>query len=240
MPSLTSHLLHLDEAALTRATTHPFLSAAATSTLPTAKLQHWLAQDRLYALSYTNFIGALLAQISIPTGPARERSVEWRVCDVLIDALVNIRRELGLFEATAREEGWSAQICGDALQVERPTRCYRDLFAGSVAQGKPVIVGLVVLWATEECYLRSWKFAASRIPKEGGEGARSGTAGVMQRVFIPNWSSREFEAFVRKLRGLVNRMGNLWGVEEGDWVWRECEMAWRQVLWCEEEFWPEV
>lgn len=51
MPSLTAHLVKLDETALQKATTHPFLSAAATSSLQPHKLRQWLAQDRLYALS---------------------------------------------------------------------------------------------------------------------------------------------------------------------------------------------
>lgn len=31
-----------------------------------------------------------------------------------------------------------------------------------------------------------------------------------------------------------------WGVEEDSWVWKECEAAFRQVLWVEAEFWPHV
>ena len=60
----------------------------------------------------------------------------------------------------------------------------------------------------------------------------------MQRTFIPNWSSPEFEAFVRKIGGLVNKFGGY--CEEGGWEWRECEVAFRQVLWAEREFWPNV
>ncbi|USW54348.1 Putative thiaminase-2/PQQC, hem oxygenase-like, multi-helical [Septoria linicola] len=232
MPSLTSHLLKLDPAGLDKATQHPFLKAAATSSLPQAKLRHWLAQDRVYALSYVNFIGSLLAQLSVPTGSNRENSIEWRVADVLIDALDNIRREIRLFEQVAEDEGFKDEICD--VECERATRCYQDLFAGSVAQGRPVIVGLVVLWATEECYLRSWKFAKEHLKFEG-----EGEADVMQKTFIPNWTSPEFEAFVRRLGGLVNKMCNEWGVEEGGWVWKECEAAWKQVVWVEGEFWPE-
>jgi thiaminase len=95
-------------------------------------------------------------------------------------------------------------------------------------------VGLVVLWATEECYLRAWRFARESMPKEGGVGERE--KDVMRRVFIPNWSSEEFEGFVNRLRGLVDEIE----IEEGSWLWKECEKAWRQVVWVEGMFWPDV
>ncbi|CAK1364177.1 unnamed protein product [Cercospora beticola] len=250
--SLTTHLLSLDPSSLHQATTHPFLSLAATASLPTPKLQTWLAQDRLYALSYINFIGSLLSAIRIPAHAKREESLEWRIADVLIDALENIRREVRLFESVAEGEGWKNEVlCGKKsggeegdgndgedveVECEKATRCYKDLFAGCVSGGKPVIVGLVVLWATEECYLRSWRFARGVMEKEEKEnGKRDGEGDVMQRVLIPNWTSVEFEGFVRRLGDLVDE----WGVEEGGWVWRECEAVWRQVIWVEGEFWPE-
>ncbi|KAK0952775.1 hypothetical protein LTR91_024211 [Friedmanniomyces endolithicus] len=161
MPSLTAHLLHLDESALKAATQHPFLEAAATRSLPLEQLKTWLAQDRLYALAYTNFIGALLAKVPIPTTSDRETTLEWRAVDLLIDCLVNIRSESKLFEETAAAEGWLDEVC-DA-QPNRHTRAYQDLFAGAAAAQKPLIVGLTVLWATEECYLRAWRHAKSKM-----------------------------------------------------------------------------
>ncbi|EME79553.1 uncharacterized protein MYCFIDRAFT_120763, partial [Pseudocercospora fijiensis CIRAD86] len=203
------------------------------------KLKRWLAQDRIYALSYTTFIGSLLSQISIPHGSNRETSIEWRVVDILIEGLGNIRGEIALFESSAREEGWLEErrfVRGVGLRgswevaacwSSPQTRNYQDLFAGAI------LVGLTILWAPEECYLRAWRFALGKV-KVGKE------ADVMQRVFIPNWSSREFETFVRKLGGLVNEMATKCGVEERGWVWKECEAAWRQVIWVEKEFWPDV
>lgn len=235
MPSLTSHLLHLDPAGLEKSTQHPFLTAAATATLQQDKLRHWLAQDRLYALSYINFIGTLLAQISVPTSSNRENTIEWRIADTLIDALENIRREIRLFEEIAQAEGFQEEIC--EVECGRATRCYQDLFAGSVSQGRPLIVGLVVLWGTEECYLRAWRFARTQCDDVANLGDK-GDGDVMQKVLIPNWTSPEFEAFVRRLGGLVNTLCNEWGVEEGGFVWKECEAAWKQVIWVEGEFWP--
>ena len=232
MPSLTSHLLHLDQASLKAATTHPFLTAAATSTLPVERLKDWLAQDRLYALSYVNFIGTLLSRISIPTTSDRETTLHWRAADILIDCLTNIRRELALFEQTAAAEGWLDEICNARPTVQ--TRAYQDLFAGATAQGRSTLIGLTILWATEESYLRAWRFAWSKMD----QGVPAKQKDVMQRVFIPNWSSAEFEAFVRKIGALVNKFGAT--VEEDGEEWAECEVAFRQVLWAEKEFWPKV
>ncbi|KAK1054228.1 hypothetical protein LTR12_016793 [Friedmanniomyces endolithicus] len=233
MPSLTAHLLHLDESALKVATQHPFLEAAATRSLPLEQLKTWLAQDRLYALAYTNFIGALLAKVPIPTTSDRETTLEWRAVDLLIDCLVNIRSESKLFEETAAAEGWLDEVC-DA-QPNRHTRAYQDLFAGAAAAQKPLIVGLTVLWATEECYLRAWRHAKSKMDS----GLKVKEKDVMQRTFIPNWSSPEFEAFVRRIGALVNKFGSERAGEDG-WEWQECEVAWRQTMWLEKEFWPDV
>lgn len=223
MPSLTSHLLHLDDKALKEATNHPFLQAAATSSLPLKNLKFWLGQDRLYQMSYINFIGVMLATISVPNGSGRENSLEWRTADLLIDCLTNIRQEIKMFEDTAQAEGWLEDICDVSPSVQ--TRAYQDLFAGATAQGRPLIVGLTVLWATEECYLRAWRYAWSKMD----QGMKVKEKDVMQRTFIPNWSSAEFEAFVRRIGGMVNKFGGY--IEEGGYEWKECETAFRQVMW---------
>ncbi|KAF1819357.1 heme oxygenase-like protein [Dissoconium aciculare CBS 342.82] len=204
MPSLTAHLLQeVEEPLLTAATTNPFLAAAATATLPLTQLRDWLAQDRLYALSYVNFIGDLLARLRLPSSVDRVASLQWRIADQLIDCLTNIRRELALFEDTAAAEGWLEDICDP--RPAQATRCYQDLFAGATSMGRPVLVGLVILWASEECYLRAWRFASSHIDSSIAEADRD----VMQRVFIPNWSSEEFAKFVGNIRALVDELSKI-------------------------------
>jgi thiaminase len=249
MPSLTAHFLHLDEEGLKSATQHPFLEAAATASLPQDQLKEWLGQDRLYqmvwlqkvlynatitdnAKAYLNFMGEMLRKIPVPSHDQREASLEWRAVDIIIDSLTNIRTEIKMFEETAEEEGWLGDICG--VLPTPQTRAYQDLFAGATAQGRPLVVGLTVLWATEECYLRAWKHANLKMD----HGLKPKDKDVMQRVFIPNWSSPEFEAFVRRIGGVVNKFGQTY--EEDSWEWQECEIAFKQVLWAEEQFWPKV
>jgi thiaminase len=58
----------------------------------------------------------------------------------------------------------------------------------------------------------------------------------MREVFIPNWSSDEFEGFVKRLGDLVDEMGKTAGEEEV----HECEEVWEMVVWAENGFWPDV
>lgn len=227
-PSLTQHLLSLDPAGLHAATTHPFLTAAASGTLPAATTQTWLAQDRLYALSYTTFAATLLTKVRIPTCSARVSTLQWRIADALIASLAAITREVALFEDVAAARGWSGVF--DEARAGAATRAYRGVFAAAAQPAASLLVGLVTLWATEECYLRAWAGAAKELKGEVGE------EDVMAKVFIPNWSSEEFAAFVKVLAGLVDELGEDVGEDER----RECEDAWRVVLEVEKEFWPDV
>lgn len=105
--SLTQHLLSLNPTAIREATQHPFLKHAATGTLPSKAAISWLAQDRLYALSYVNFVSALLAKVRIPSSSNRTATPQWRTADALIECLLNIKNELQLFEDVAKNQGWS-------------------------------------------------------------------------------------------------------------------------------------
>ncbi|KAK1141662.1 hypothetical protein N8T08_008926, partial [Aspergillus melleus] len=108
--SLTTHLPTLTPHSLHRATTHPFLQRAGQGTLAKPVLEQWLSQDRLYAQSYIRFIGLLLSKIRFPAKPhsqtqLQSASLESRISSTLIDALVNIRREIEFFEVTAAAYG---------------------------------------------------------------------------------------------------------------------------------------
>jgi thiaminase len=87
---------------------------------------------------------------------------------------------------------------------------------------------MVTLWATEVCYLKAWSWARDQLVQNGED--------VMREVFIPNWSSEEFEGFVKRLGNLVDEMGRAAEEEEV----RECEEVWEMVVWVEKGFWPDV
>ncbi|KAJ5492840.1 hypothetical protein N7539_001586 [Penicillium diatomitis] len=416
---LTQWLLEATPQSLKRATTHPFLAAAGCGTVSKEKLSQWLSQDRLYAQSYIRFIGLLLAKIRIPenesmatmttiTAHSPGTSVEQRIIDVLIDALVNIRTELHFFKETAAEygldltalppregykdpesdadrpgstnasastaqsvpiatsagilttgprsacPGFTGRICqgtnvsvGDAESGEieddggpvnlqsrdaqsqlhrlckvqgeckapsgagpchlasstststsqspswlsvgagpavttpdcepcQPsrstttevsseqgpvffcanpiTRAYIDMFMSVASPGVSAIEGITVLWATEICYLRAWRYAASYGRKKALEtetvtsvqaaridGSVDADGGALRDRFIPNWSSEEFEEFVNRIGRVLDQMVDSFkGAEEAEMIRAKCLEWWRQVVWLEERFWPSM
>jgi thiaminase len=316
---LTTYLTTSCPHPLTRATTHPFLACAGRGALPKPLLSQWLSQDRLYAHAYIRFIGLLLSKIRLPAhNPDAARSAAQtaahRAADILIDALVNIRRELGFFEEVAAEFGLDLTAispedgmvlssadtgvrtggktaaesssaaatatggvggagcvpgkedggcCGSReggkpttsagrgdpekgctifFGPTRTTRAYIDLFMSAGSPGVSLLEGLVVLWATEECYLRAWRYARGFMDERGaGQGGGDADGGALRTRFIPNWTSGEFEGFVRSVGDVVDEMAGLVkGAEEGEMRRGQCLEWWRQVLWLEERFWPVV
>ncbi|KAL4897167.1 hypothetical protein BDV59DRAFT_169934 [Aspergillus ambiguus] len=237
-----------------KATTHPFLAAAGKGLLPATTLSQWLSQDRLYAQAYVRFIGLLLSKMQLPVVPTASSSPSeptTRAVGILIDAVVNIQRELQFFEEVAREYTLDLNCVPDSdpdpeTETEAGggkakakfgpapiTHAYIDMFMAAGSPAVSVLEGLVVLWATEVCYLRAWRYAASFLGEAGG---RDADGGALRERFIPNWSSGEFEAFVEDIAQVVDVMGES---ADAEMVGR-CERWWRQVVWLEERFWPEV
>jgi hypothetical protein len=118
------------------------------------------------------------------------------------------------------------------------------MFMSAGSAGVSVLEGLAVLWATEVCYLRSWKFAAGFMSERSNEGQDfSGDAdgGALRGKFIRNWTSVEFEGFVNDIGDVVDEMaGQLKGAEESELMRGRCLEWWKQILWLEEMFWPNV
>lgn len=138
-------------------------------------------------------------------------------------------RELKLFEDTATQHGWIGEL-GSAKPVIQ-TKAYKDLFAGAGQPSSTLFKGMVALWATEKCYLLAWTYAKTHLPEQGAS-----RHDVMRDIFIPNWSSTEFVAFVEVLENLVDDMADSVTSEDI----KDAEEQWRQVLWAEEAFWPAV
>ncbi|OJJ51671.1 hypothetical protein ASPZODRAFT_138745 [Penicilliopsis zonata CBS 506.65] len=122
------------------------------------------------------------------------------------------------------------------------TKAYIDLFMSAGSPAITLLEGFVVLWATEYCYLQAWKYAASfgesSVQEEGKEDA---DGGALRDHFIPNWSSAEFEAFVDTIGVVLDEMAaQVKGAEETERLRGKCLEWWRQVLWLEAQFWPDV
>lgn len=136
--------------------------------------------------------------------------------------------------------------CGTVFfSASRTTKAYIDMFMSAGSSGVSILEGLAVLWATEVCYLRAWRFAARCMREEhGAEGKDySGDAdgGALRGQFIDNWSSAEFEAFVTKIGNVLDEMaGQIKGAEEAEVMRTRCLEWWRQIVWLEERFWPDL
>ncbi|KAJ6033664.1 uncharacterized protein N7446_008042 [Penicillium canescens] len=135
--------------------------------------------------------------------------------------------------------------CGTiSFSASRTTRAYIDMFMSAGSAGVSVLEGLAVLWATEVCYLRAWRFAAGYMrqnmdEKQDYKGDADG--GALREKFIANWSSDEFEVFVNSIGDVVDEMaGQLKGAEETELMRGRCLEWWKQILWLEERFWPKV
>ncbi|KAJ5105839.1 hypothetical protein NUU61_003186 [Penicillium alfredii] len=122
----------------------------------------------------------------------------------------------------------------------RTTRAYIDLFMSAGSAGVSVLEGLAVLWATEVCYLRSWRYASSFLKeREANPSSDDTDGGALRDKFIPNWSSAEFEAFVNGIGDVLDEMAeSIKGAEEAEMMRGRCLEWWRQVVWLEERFWP--
>lgn len=245
-----------------RATKHPFLKAAGQGQISKTILSEWLAQDRLYAQSYIRFIGLLLSKVRLPSGnpntrKSQEPTTEQRVFDILVEALVGIQSELRFFDSTAAEYGLDlTAIPRDEVEGEGTsgifgpspiTRAYVDLFMSAGSAGVSLLEGMSVLFATEYSYLQAWKYAAfismSTSTTTGlvGDLDMDADGGALRRKFIPNWSSLEFEQFVLRLQDVTDELGGrVKGAEEGERERGKCLGWWKQVLWLEERFWPQV
>lgn len=147
--------------------------------------------------------------------------------------------------ATRLGAGSGIERCGTIFFcASRTTRAYIDMFMSAGSSGNSILEGLAVLWATEVCYLRSWRFAARCMREDGVEGkdySKDADGGALREKFIDNWSSVEFEGFVTRIGDVLNEMaGQIKGVEEPEIMRSRCLEWWRQVIWLEERFWPDL
>ncbi|CAI7580409.1 unnamed protein product [Penicillium glandicola] len=126
--------------------------------------------------------------------------------------------------------------------ASRTTRAYIDMFMSAGSSGVSVLEGLAVLWATEVCYLRSWRFAAECMHEDGERDyKKDADGGALREKFIENWASVEFEGFVDRIGEVVDEMaGQIKGAEELEIMRGRCLEWWRQIVWLEESFWPTV
>ncbi len=237
---LTDLLLDHQPYLLELATRAPFLVAAGTGKLSKALLSRWLSQDRLYAQAYIGFIGALIARVDLPYAHVSDKasSLRWRIVKMLSSSLENIHSELKFFEDVAKRYNLNLEFSprpDGHFTADTAAKQYIDLFrAFWTDPSMTLLEGLVVLWATEHCYLTAWRYAASHITS-GRSNDLDG--GALRNEFIPNWTGEEFGKFVNEIRECTNLLADR---EEARNKIEVFEAVWVHVLSIERKFWPEL
>ncbi|KAI1794433.1 heme oxygenase-like protein [Ganoderma leucocontextum] len=232
--ALTTHLVSLSTPRpYSAATEHAFLTAAGTGVLSSALLSLYLSQDRIYAAhAYPRFLGHLLTHVpysSLHAPDSREERFNSEVVGVLSDALVNVRREVGLFGEVERKYALPSFA---EWKERKGTRDYTAEMARIGALGS-FEDGLVFLWAMERVYLDAWKYVKSLVVQGEVQGEQSTVFSTVEEL-VKNWTSPEFEKFVDTLADLVNRLDIPWGSA----AFIQAEEMWARVVELEAAFWP--
>jgi len=239
MTSFTDTLLGSKPLAFEKATHHPFLQAAGDSSLKYSALLSWLGQDRLYTHAYVNFIGCLLSKIKLSSNEGITSTLQGRIIIMLGDALNNILREITLFDNILGSEHVSN--VADRVEPQPQTEAYTKMLREAVHPQSSLLVDLTILWGTEKCYLEAWRYAKSCNNGTGGSDSKSppdlNSRSLLQETLIPNWTSSEFEDFVRRIEYLLNELA---GHPEYANEWQDCKAIWTTILTVEEGFWPHV
>ncbi|KAL2109141.1 hypothetical protein VUR80DRAFT_2939 [Thermomyces stellatus] len=252
-PSLTANLLSSSPAAFQRATQSPFLKSAAAGDLRKDTLGTWLANDRLYILSYIKGAGKLLSFLELPQEalrPGAPPPPSSRLFGWLVDAYVNVRREERFFVDTAARYGIEINLpAGADGRVEdgdklEGLRRFERLFEGVQPHGGsiPWLEAAVLFYATEKAYLEAWTWAKSQLVEQ--DASKDADGGSLRNDFIPNWTSKEFGDFVDQLGDIIDAAVAEQVKIEGDHamqgLYDRASKVWDDVIAAEEAFWPKV
>ncbi|KAI1482778.1 heme oxygenase-like protein [Daldinia eschscholtzii] len=259
--SITEHLLSSPEIAdlYQRATQTQFLSLAGQGQLSPDVLCQWLSQDRLYAQAYIRFAGGLISRVQLPTkvdGQEITKTLQWRILSLLQTAMSGVIRELKFFEEAAKKYGLDLEALGPVAEggnlsnksagfaPNKVTKDYIDLFDSFSAQphgnlSKTLLDGLVVLWTTEKVYLDAWTYAKQQAP-ENADTKGDLDGGALRKEFIPNWTSEEFQAFVKECQECLDAYAASQDEDTDEVIAAGSMTIFKKVLVLEESFWPMV
>lgn len=241
--SLTHSLLESTPDQFRAATQHPFLRLAGEGKLSKHKLSCWLSQDRLYAEAYISFITSLIARVTLPYAfvSDKSKSLRWRILNLLTGSLTNIHNEIEFFTKTAKQYDLQLEVSEnttfESFGPNAVTDQYITLFRSfHLDPQQTLLEGLLILWATEKCYLEAWTHASTCLSKDGkGSGDEDG--GALRESFIPNWSSSEFGKFVQEIAEVTDELAQREGALRKIEVFKA---LWLHVLEIEKGFWPDV
>ncbi|KIJ61834.1 hypothetical protein HYDPIDRAFT_42334 [Hydnomerulius pinastri MD-312] len=254
-PTLTSHLTSLSTPRpYSSAISHPFLTSAASLTLPTDALAFWLSQDRIYAAqAYPRFVAQLITKIPLDAPPSPSHAdLSHQTLQVLVGCLTNIVREVNFFDETARNYDLPiGSVGGGEVWVERKaTRDYTAEMARVAALGT-LQDGLVFLWAMEKVYLDAWTTVHNTLTTSNEPIQDTNLTARAIKDLSHNWSSANpgFDKFVKEIGDLVDAYfapvmsgggsnGAGIGGRTADDALARAEAIWARVIELEEQFWP--
>lgn len=222
----------------------PFLKQAASGQVTQEKLSQWLAQDRLYAQNYVNFVGGALTKLRLPVTVDRS-ATEVKYSKLLSFALSNVIREVGFFEDTSEQYGldlcpvWTEEESGmSGTGPNQTTRSYIDLMSSSASSASSLLESATMLWGMEVCYYTAWSYAKQHLVQQDLQDLVSSNAAfaALHKEFIPNWTCDEFVQFVGDCKAVMDELAAKASEEDK----ARATEVFRQVLWLEEKFWPTV
>jgi hypothetical protein len=167
----------------------------------------------------------LLSKVKLPHNFVHDHkeSLEWSILDMLFGALGYIHRELRFFAETAARFGLHLEYPmsqGERFEATKATKDYIDLLEAMADPGFTLLDGMVLLWATERCYLDAWKYSRSHCRKTYYFDDADG--GALNEAFIAKFTDE-----------LARREG----ASASDP--RHIQM-WHRVLEVESAFWPKI
>lgn len=239
---LTASLLESAQNEFKAATEHPFLRAAGQGKVSKHDLSRWLSQDRLYAEAYISFITSLIARVTLPYAYTDQKtSLRWRIINTLTGCLQNIQQEIGFFSKTAKNYDLTLDLPftdGSGSFGPNPiTDQYITLFRSfHLDPQQTLLEGLLVLWATEKCYLNAWTYASTFLAADVAA-EEDADGGALRNEFIPNWSSDEFAKFIDDLADITDELAAREGALKKIEVFKA---LWLHVLDIERGFWPDT
>ncbi|KAE8153719.1 hypothetical protein BDV25DRAFT_149026 [Aspergillus avenaceus] len=261
-PSLTKHLLAQADSSLTSSTQHAFLAHAGSGLLTESALNQWLTQIGYLSRSLVSFTGALIGKIRIPEVDNLEDDSTFRCLDLLCAAVSNMKQELEFLEATKRKYGLKVSLDDPTP----PTKGFVDLFHSASCPSATLLEGMVMMWATEALFHRSFSYAARFVPRTAPISPppnphplpsslkprapadptgvppkpKDGHAAALREAFIENWKSDNFGRFVGACGAIVDELAITQGPTNG---WEEmspCERVFQQAVWLWGQIFPAV
>lgn len=190
-----------------------------------------------------SFITSLIARVTLPYAfvTDKSKSLRWRILNLLTGCLTNIQHEIDFFTSTAKEYDLQLDLSdnndSEYFGPNEITEQYITLFRSfHLDPQQTLLEGLLILWATEKCYLEAWTHASTFLSKDG-KGQDDADGGALRNAFIPNWSSDEFGGFVQDIADVTDELAQREGALRKIEVFKA---LWLHVLEIEKGFWPDV